>query len=130
MVLSTDNTKRLKGCRPETIRVLVVREGSEGSGLDQIEQLATLIHQPVAQAAAAGTGGGGAIGIALVVLLLEAMPVAELVLPLDDDAGHGVLDGLTEISVRGAEGTGVSLVRMTDPEIGDRPAWAPCGLLR
>ena len=91
----------------------LVRAGTERSGLHNIQQLATLIHQPVTPAGAAGTGGSGAIGIGLVVLLLEAVPAAELVLPLNDDAGHGVLDGLTEISVRGVESFGGDLVRMT-----------------
>lgn len=67
----------------------------------------------MALARAASASGGGAIGSGLVVHLLVALPAAELVLPLDDGAGHGVVDGLTEISVRGAEATGVGLVRMT-----------------
>ena len=61
----------------------------EESGLHQIEQLAGFINEPVAHAGAAGPRLGGAEGIGLVVLLLEALPMAELVLPLDHDAGHG-----------------------------------------
>lgn len=91
----------------------LVRTGTERSGLHNIQQLATLIHQPVTPAGAAGASGGGAIGVGLVVLLLEAVPAAELVLPLDDDAGHEVLDGLTEISVRDAQVKCGRIVRMT-----------------
>ena len=83
------------------------------SGIHKIEQVPLCVHQPMAPASAAGTGGSGAIGIGLVVLLLIALPAAKLVLPLDDDAGHEVLDRLTETSVRGADMTGGSLVRMT-----------------
>lgn len=91
----------------------LAKTGTERSGLHNIQQLATLIHQPVTPAGAAGASGGGAIGVGLVVLLLIALPVAGLILPLDDDAGHDVLDGLTEISVRGVESFSGNLVRMT-----------------
>jgi len=86
-------------------------------------------HPPagVALAGAAGTGLGGAPGIGLVLLLLEAMPTAELVMPLDDDACHGVRWQLQTGSGPG-EGWGGAPVRTTDAGGGrisrQRPSFA------
>jgi len=63
-------------------------QASEASGLKQIQQLPIFIDEPVAFAGASGPRLGRAKGIGLVVFFLVALPAAELVLPLDHDAGH------------------------------------------
>jgi hypothetical protein len=57
--------------------------------LQQIKQSPSFIDEAVALACAAGAGLSSAVCIGLVVLFLEALPMAKLVLPLDHDSDHG-----------------------------------------
>lgn len=58
------------------------------SGIDQIEKLTSFIDESVTLAGVTSPCLGTAVGIGLVVHLGKALPAAELVLPLDHDAGH------------------------------------------
>ena len=53
--------------------------------------MAGRLDQPMAFACASRSPLCRPEGISFIVLFLKALPVAELVLPLDDHAGHGVV---------------------------------------